>query len=115
LIDLVANGLKSILSITEIKYEHVMGRNQNNEKKEARIQRQHRRLLKENINDYRERHAKKININDCRSMRSVCLLYKYFISPYFMPINGTVIYERTISARRNAVSLCKRRVNSREK
>jgi len=118
LIDYIANGLKSILSITEIKYEHVMARNnQNNEKKEARIQRQHRKLLKENINDYRQKQAKKININDCRSMRSVflvCLLHKYFISPYFVAIRNDDL--RKNDKRRQECGLIMQTVvNSREK
>ncbi|XP_026828066.1 uncharacterized protein LOC105279020 isoform X2 [Ooceraea biroi] len=68
LIDFIADGLKSVLSITEIKYEHIMAGDQDDKNKEPRIQKQCGKLFKENANGRGQKCADKINIHGHRSM-----------------------------------------------
>lgn len=119
LIDIITNGLKSVLSITEIKYEHVPVRSKDDKIREPRIQNQRRKLFTENINDRKRRYTRKININSKininRSMRQrgrsvyfLFVIYKYLIFAFiYFHIYSTRNLYKYDKRCRNAVSLCK--------
>lgn len=82
LIDLIANGLKFVLNITETTYkdEQIKAIDENNFNEEPRIQELYRNICKENIR-IRLRHDK-VNIDDS-SQKSIRSLYFYIdISPF---------------------------------
>lgn len=63
LIDLIANGLKFALTATEIEYEKMMIKEQD-ENKKPRIQELYRKVCEENTRNYEQKHIDKINIDD---------------------------------------------------
>lgn len=98
LIDLVANGLKYALIVTESEYEKIKAIEQD-EDKEPRIQELYRKKCEENTKNHGQRYINKIDFGDSnyKSVRSVIFLYRSFLC--YMDILFTKsAYKRTIYA-----------------
>lgn len=83
MIDLVANGLKFALTATEIEYEKMMIKEQD-ENKKPRIQELYRKVCEENTRNYGQKHIDKINIDDNN--------YKFVRSDIFLWIHHFFLY-----------------------
>lgn len=98
LIDLVANGLKYALIVTESEYEKIKAIEQD-EDKEPRIQELYRNKCEENTKNHGQRYINKIDFGDSnyKSVRSVIFLYRSLLC-YMDILFIKSIYKRTIYA-----------------